>query len=240
MACRTACARSRISPTARGGTRARPPSARRGPWRPPATRNSPCRLSAAPAAATVASDQVSVSRGSSARLVSGSTLAAPPATRATMGVLPASASTTTWFALRPHGTRAAVPLSFQPAPSRRSESRSAAWVGATVIGPIGTSRPADASSQAPIMVSAMGSGTAKRPAALRTTCASSQEPPAPPCCSGICGRVRPPSSTACQSASGHWPFSAASIKAGVTRSVKRRVQVSARRFRISAMSGPFL
>ena len=65
------------------------------------------------------------------------------------------------------------------------------------------------------MVSASGTGAAKRPAAISTTNASFQEPPAPPRASGTCGSVRPFSSSACQSAAGHSPFSAPSSTAVV-------------------------
>ena len=119
-----------------------------------------------------------------------------------------SASTTTCPAEAPHGTRLAVPLKRQLPPSRASVRFSAGRTGATVIGPSGTLSRLAESSHAPIMVSATGNGTAKRPAAASTTCASPHSPPAPPWASGIWGRVRPFSSSCCQSAAGHVPFSA--------------------------------
>ena len=66
------------------------------------------------------------------------------------------------------------------------------------------------------------------PAARTTTCASAQLPPAPPASSGTSGSVRPPSSSARQSLSGHAPFSADSISSLVTRSLKSRVTVRTR------------
>src|SRR5581483_10176051 len=141
--------------------------------------------------------------------------AAPPATRTIIGPSSPSATTTTCSARAPHGTRVARPESVSPAPRRSSVSRSPACAGATVIGPSGTSRPASARIAPASIVSASGTGAAKRPAAISTTKASDQEPPAPPRASGTCGRVRPFSSRACQSAAGHWPFSAASSTAVV-------------------------
>jgi hypothetical protein len=66
-----------------------------------------------------------------------------------------------------------------------------------------------------------------------TTWASSQVPPAPPASSDTSGSVRPPSSSARQSFSGHVPFSAASISSFVARSVNSRVTVSERSERSS-------
>ncbi len=87
--------------------------------------------------------------------------------------------------------------------------------GATVIGPSGASSPASARIEPASMVSASGTGAAKRPDAISTTNASFHEPPAPPRASGTWGRVRPFSSSACQRAAGHWPFSAPSSTAVV-------------------------
>src|SRR5437899_1003037 len=95
----------------------------------------------------------------------------------------------TWRATAPHGTRRAVPSSRKPPVvglTRRSSSR---WAGASVSGPAGTSSPAPARSHAATIVSGSGSGTACRPAALTTTCASPQVEPAPPCASGTSGSV---------------------------------------------------
>ncbi len=83
------------------------------------------------------------------------------------------------------------------------------------------------------MVSASGSGTAKRPAALTTMWASCQVPPPPPRASGICGSVSPFSSTCCHRPAGHTPFSADSRSSWVTRSAKSRLTVSARIVRSS-------
>src|SRR5215510_2439349 len=73
-----------------------------------------------------------------------------------------------------------------------------------------------------------------------TTWASSQVPPAPPASSDTSGSVRPPSSSARQSLSGHVPFSEASISSLVARSLKRRVTVSERSERNSVVivAGP--
>src|SRR5499425_2220458 len=203
---------------------------------PPSVKQSagrPCPASAA--ASTGAPLQVSVSRGSLARLTSASALATPPLTRATMGLPSPSATTTTCPAEAPHGTRVATPLSFQLPPSRPRVSFSPWRTGATVIGPMGTLSRLAERSHAPIMVSATGKGTAKRPVAESTSWASAHCPPAPPCASGICGRVSPFSSSCCQRAAGHVPFSADSMSVGVTSAVKSLVQVSARSVCVSCM-----
>src|SRR5215470_93795 len=223
----TDCARSDSRPPAICAERAMaPPSIRHSAGR-------PCPASAA--ARTGAPLQVSVSRGSLARLTSASALATPPLTRATMGLPSPSATTTTCPAEAPHGTRVATPLSFQLPPSRPRVSFSPWRTGATVIGPMGTLSRLAERSHAPIMVSATGKGTAKRPVAESTTCASAHCPPAPPCASGICGRVSPFSSSCCQRAAGHVPFSADSMSVGVTSAVKSLVQVSARSVCVSFM-----
>src|SRR5499433_2676305 len=216
----TDCARRNSRPPAICAERAMaPPSIS-------ASSGRPCPVSAA--ARTGAALQVSVSRGSLARLTSVSALAMPPLMRATIGLPSPSATTTTCPAEAPQGTRTAAPLSFQLAPSRTRVTFSPSRTGATVIGPMGTLSRLAERSHAPIMVSATGKGTAKRPVAERTSWASAHCPPAPPCASGICGRVRPFSSSCCQRAAGHVPFSADSMRAGVTSAVKSLVQVSAR------------
>src|SRR5215467_14240374 len=226
----TDCARRNSRPPAICAERAMaPPSIN-------ASAGSPCPASAA--ASTGAALQVSVSRGSLARLTSVSALAMPPLTRATIGLPSPSATTTTCPAKAPQGTRTAAPLSFQLAPSRTRMSFSPRRTGATVIGPMGTLSRVAERSHAPIIVSATGKGTAKRPTAESTTCASAHCPPAPPCASGICGRVSPFSSSCCQRAAGHVPFSADSMRAGVTSAVKSLVQVSARSVCVSFMGSP--
>src|SRR5206468_4312854 len=150
----------------------------------------------------------------------------------------ASVTTTRWPAARPHGTRPAVPLSRQPPPARARRSVSSRWTDAIVNGPDGTSSPEVERSHDPTMVSAIGSGTACRPAARATTNASPQLPPAPPFDSGTSGQVNPFSSTACQSAPGQVPVSADSSSSFVTRSVKRRVTTSPRIVRSSFIAAP--
>src|SRR5499425_1995293 len=223
----TDCARRNSRPPAICAERAMaPPSIS-------ASSGRPCPVSAA--ARTGAALQVSVSRGSLARLTSVSALAMPPLMRATIGLPSPSATTTTCPAEAPQGTRTAAPLSFQLAPSRTRVSFSPWRTGATVIGPMGTLSRLAERSHAPIMVSATGKGTAKRPVAERTSWASAHCPPAPPCASGICGRVSPFSSSCCQRAAGHVPFSADSMSVGVTSAVKSLVQVSARSVCVSFM-----
>src|SRR6185369_13666589 len=182
-----------------------------------------------PAATTVAPSNTSVSRGSSARLRSAVARPAPWRTSATIGAPSPSATTTTWPAAAPHGTPLTVPLRRHEPPVRASVSRSPSRTGASVSGPSGTSSPAWARSQPAAMVSASGTGALCLPAARTTTWASTHIPPAPPPASGTSGNVRPPSSRARQSLSGHAPLSADSISSLVTRSVKSRVTVGARR-----------
>src|SRR5205085_2279965 len=86
-----------------------------------------------------------------------------------------------------------------------------------------------------VLLDRRGAGAVWRPEAHTTTWASSHVPPAPPDSSGTSGSVRPPSSSARQSLSGHVPFSAASISSLVARSVKSRVTVSESRERSSVV-----
>src|SRR5256884_6015853 len=180
------------------------------------------------AAVTGVRSKTSVSRGSRARFRSGSTPKPPAAARATMARPSTAVTTTTCRADPPHGTRRAVPERRHPPVAGVRRTSSSRWAGASASGPVGTSRSARARSHAATIVSASGSGTACRPAALTTMYASAQVPPAPPRASGTSGSVSPFSSTAVQSASGHMPDSADWRTSRVTRSVKRRVTTSAR------------
>ena len=137
-----------------------------------------------------------------------------------------SASSTIRAAFVAQGSRLARPDSRQPLPSRSSVSLSSARTGPTVIGCSLTSRPADDATQAASIVSASGIGAAKRPATRSAAYRSDHSASAPPADSGSAASGTPVSLTACHSASGNVPASAASATALVQWSSNSRPMLS--------------
>ncbi len=84
-------------------------------------------------------------------------------------------------------------------PSAPSAMRSFGLAGTTVIAPSGEAILACANSHPASMVSASGTATAKRPAALRTLNPSARLAPEPPQSSGTHDNGKPASVSACQS-----------------------------------------
>ena len=95
------------------------------------------------------------------------------------------ASTAKCFAALANGTPRALP---DRLPSALTVIRSFGLAGTTVISPSGEEILACASSQPASMVSASGTATAKRPAALSTLKPSASEAPEPPQSSGHPGQ----------------------------------------------------
>ena len=91
-------------------------------------------------------------------------------------------------------------------PSALTVIRSFGLAGTTVISPSGEAILACASSQPASMVSANGTATAKRPAALNTLKPSAREAPEPPQSSSTHDSGRPASLSACQSGAFHAPL----------------------------------
>src|SRR6185436_11679227 len=114
------------------------------------------------------------------------------------------------------------------------EMRSFGLAGTTVISPSGEVILACDSSQPASMVSASGTATAKRPAALRTLKPSASEAPEPPQSSGTQDNGSPASVSACHSGAFHSPFLSRLMVWASARSAKIFSAVSATMFSLSA------
>src|SRR4029078_4773515 len=118
--------------------------------------------------------------------------------------------------------------------------RSFGLAGATVILPLGEEIFACANSHPASMVSASGTATACRPAALRTEKPSARLTPEPPQSSGTHASGRPASVSACQSGAFHAPFLSRLMVWASARSAKIFSAVSATMFSLSATAFPHL
>ena len=145
------------------------------------------------------------------------------------------ASTAICFAAFANGTPRAWP---DRLPSALSVMRSFGLAGATVISPSGEAILACASSHPASMVSASGTATAKRPAALSTLKPSARLAPEPPQSSGTQDSGRPASVSACQSGAFHAPFLSRLMVWASARSAKIFSAVSATMFSLSATAFP--
>src|SRR5437868_297076 len=141
------------------------------------------------------------------------------------------ASTAKCFAALANGTLRALP---DRLPSALTAIRSFGLAGTTVISPSGEAIPACASSQPASIVSASGTATAKRPAALSTLKPSARLAPEPPQSSGTQASGRPASVSACQSGAFHAPLSSRLMVWASARSAKIFSAVSATMFSLSA------
>jgi hypothetical protein len=145
------------------------------------------------------------------------------------------ASTAKCFAALANGTPRALP---DRLPSALTVIRSFGLAGTTVISPSGEVILACAKSQPASMVSASGTATAKRPAALNTLKPSASEAPEPPQSSGTHDKGRPASVSACQSGAFHAPLLSRLMVWASARSAKIFSAVSATMFSLSATAFP--
>ena len=155
----------------------------------------------------------------------------PASTSAIDRPFPSLASTAICLAALANGTPRALP---DRLPSALSVMRSFGLAGATVISPSGEEILACASSQPASMVSASGTATAARPAALNTLKPSARLAPEPPQSSGTHASGRPASVSACQSGAFHSPFLSRLMVWASARSAKILAAVSATMFSLSA------
>src|SRR3954447_16318505 len=112
--------------------------------------------------------------------------------------------------------------------------RSLGLAGATVIGPSGEATFACASSHPASMVSASGTATADRPAALSTLKPSAMLAPEPPQSSGTHDSGKPASDNACQSGAFHLPSLSRLMVWASARSANIFSAVSATMFSLTA------
>ena len=145
--------------------------------------------------------------------------------------LPPAASTAMCLAAFANGTPRALP---DRLPSALTVMRSFGLAGTTVISPSGEETLACASSQPASMVSASGTATAKRPAALNTPKPSARLAPEPPQSSGTQASGRPASVSAFQSGAFHLPSLSRLMVWASARSAKIFSAVSATMFSLSA------
>ena len=139
--------------------------------------------------------KIRLSAGSPARFSSSSRRQSLAATSAMVTPFGPCASTAKCCASRANGTLRAVPLRV---PSAFRVILSFGCTGATDIAPSGETIPPWDNSQPASIVSASGTGTAKRPAALSSSKPSARLAPAPPCSSDTQASVRPFSVSAFQ------------------------------------------
>ena len=175
--------------------------------------------------------KVTVSLSSPPRLSPASIRQSPASTSAIERPEPPLTSTAIWLAALAKGTPRARP---ERLPSALSVMRSFGLAGATVIAPSGEAILACASSHPASMVSASGTATAKRPAALSTLKPSAMLAPEPPQSSGTHDNGSPASLSACHSGAFQLPCLSRLMVWVSARSAKIFSAVSATMFSVSA------
>src|SRR6202022_4489592 len=178
---------------------------------------------------------VTISLASPPRMGPSSVRQAPASTSAIESPFAPPASTAICFAALAKGMPRARP---DKVPSAFTVMRSLGPAGTTVISPPGEAILACASSHPASMVSASGTATAKRPAALSTEKPSARLAPEPPQSSGTHASARPDSVSACQSGAFQLPFLSLLMVWASARSAKIFSAVSATMFSLSATAFP--